>query len=226
MRLPILKRRNIAHETIELMIDLRGSDFLFRPGQYVHIIIPDPKHRDDQGNARDFSIVSAPSDREKLVIAFRNSQSAFKRNLSDLPLGTELEVEGPYGGFTLPKKSDRPLVFVAGGIGITPFMSMIRHTAEEELPHRIVLLYANSNAERVAYLSELGELAGMNPNFTFAEHRGHVTSAAVVDAAGEFPSPRFFIAGPPAMVTGVRATLVNAAFSEDDVIFEEFIGYA
>lgn len=226
MKLPICGRRTVAHETTEVLFDLCGKEFVFRPGQYVHVTIPDPKHRDEQGVSRDFSIVSSPRDKGKLAIAFRHSNSAFKRNLLEFPIGTDIEVEGPYGAFTLPKKGDRPLVFVAGGIGITPFMSMIRHAAEEGLPHRIVLLYANSDSARVSYLSELGECAGANPNFTFAEHRGHVTAAAVLDAAGELPAPRFFIAGPPQMVYGVRAALDQAAFPEDDIVFEEFIGYA
>ncbi len=226
MKLPVVNRRTIAQATTEIAIDLRGAQFTFRPGQYVHLTILNPRHRDDHGSARDFSIVSSPLDQEKLLIAFRESPSAFKRNLMEFSIGTEVEIEGPYGGFTLPKKTDRPLVFVAGGIGITPFMSMIRHAAEGELSHRIVLLYANSDVARAAYLAELGELAGMNPNFTFAEHRGEVTGAAVQDTAGELPAPRFFIAGPPKMVHAVRMALSEAAFPEDDIVFEEFIGYA
>ena len=113
------------------------------------------RRRDDAQSARHtFSIVSAPFENE-LVVATRMRDSAFKRALKALPIGSHAAIEGPFGSLTLHNDRARPAVFIAGGIGITPFMSMLRQATQDRLPQRLLLLYSNRRPEDAAFLAEL-----------------------------------------------------------------------
>src|SRR3989344_2737389 len=102
---PLLRREEIAEKTVALWLG-RPKGFEFKAGQNVDI-----------NSICSFSISSSPSDREAIRIAFRVSESEPKQELLKIPLGTKVKVDGPFGDFVLPKKSDRPIVFLAGGIG-------------------------------------------------------------------------------------------------------------
>ncbi len=225
MELPLLRRKTIAEGTTELAFSLDGVEFNFRAGQYVSVILPNPPFQDPRGNLREFSISSSPNNREALTVTFRDSGSPFKRGIAAIPLGIALGVDGPFGAFTLPKKTDRPLVLVAGGIGIAPFMSMARYAAEEHLPHRITLLYGNSAPERAAYREELQTLIRKNKQFTVHERYGEFTAAFIGERVSDIAGSRFYIAGPPRMVAAIREALRGAGAGEDDILFEEFTGY-
>jgi len=224
MRLPIINRRFVAEDTLEITLGLGGTEFSFRPGQYVSLTLLDASPSDAKGNIREFSIASPPGE-DMLSVAFRDSDSAFKRHLKSIPLGAEVFVEGPFGAFTLPRKTDRPLVFAAGGIGVTPFRSMIRHIHKEDLPHTIVLFYANTKSERAAYREEFQEIAASRDGVHFIEHIGPVTREALQRISKELVLPRYFIAGPPKMVAQLRQAMSEAGIEDDDVLFEEFTGY-
>ena len=109
-------------------------------------------------------MVTSPNDRGVLGLATRVRDSAFKRSLAELPVGAEVDVEQPKGDFLLPEDTEQEYVFIAGGIGITVFRSMLRYIAEESLPHRVTLVYSNRDVESTAFLGELQELERANPN--------------------------------------------------------------
>ena len=111
----------------------RPPDFKFEAGQSMNVSLIDPPETDAKGNARTFSIVSAPHEGE-LVVATRMRDTAFKRVLRAMPAGGRMQLRGPAGKFTLEGADTRPAVFLAGGIGITPFMSMSRQAAHDRLP--------------------------------------------------------------------------------------------
>lgn len=159
IKLPIIEQRTIAEKTDEVSFDLSGKNFVFIAGQYIRVTIPKLLYADPKGSSRVFTIASSPNEKNKLSIAFRDSGSGFKRTLLELPRGSLVEIEGPFGHFVLPRDASRPLVFIAGGIGITPFLSMIRFANENKLNYQITLLYANKNKENAAYLEELTSIA-------------------------------------------------------------------
>jgi ferredoxin-NADP reductase len=99
--------------------------FAFKAGQALAWTLIDPPETDDEGGMRNFSIASAPGEAD-LMIATRMRDTAFKRVLKTMPLGTEVHIVGPFGSLTLHQNTARPAVFLAGGIGITPFRSMLR----------------------------------------------------------------------------------------------------
>src|ERR1700676_3842754 len=96
----------------------------------------DPSETDSEGNVRSFSIASAPHE-ETLMVATRMRDAAFKRILKAMPIGTAVKIEGPSGDLILQDNSTRAAVFLAGGIGITPFRSIVHWAAKEKLPQRV-----------------------------------------------------------------------------------------
>jgi ferredoxin-NADP reductase len=235
--LRLQQREEIAHGTMAFRFD-KPAGFSFKPGQAIDLILSDPAVSGTEGARHAFSIVSAPHE-GTLEIATRMRDSAFKNALARLPIGGAVEVDGPFGSLTLHNKLDRAAVFVAGGIGITPFMSMLRHAAHVGLQQRLVLLYSNRRPEDSAFLTELQRLEGENPNFRLVptmtqmgESRlpwtgatGVIDAALLKEIAAELRDPIYYVAGPPAMVAGLRETLELAGVDGDDIRSEEFYGY-
>src|SRR5215469_11141355 len=158
-------REQIAAGTMAFHFD-RPHGFEFRAAQAVDITLLDPNETDAEGNIRTFSIASPPFE-DQLTIATRMRDSAFKRVLKSMPLGTAVHIDGPSGSLTLHKNSSKPAVFLAGDIGITPFLSMLRQAAYEKLPHQLFLFYSNRRPEDACFLETLNELQRTNPNFRF-----------------------------------------------------------
>src|SRR3990167_11558885 len=165
IKLPIVGQKTIAQKTNEVSFGLSDKEFVFMAGQYIQMALPELLYPDPKGASRTLSIASSSNDKEKISIAFRDSGSGFKKTLMELPLGTLVDIEGPFGFFTLPRNAAQSVVFIAGGIGITPCISMIRFADEIERPGRITLLYANRDKQSAAYLDELEAMANRNPRF-------------------------------------------------------------
>jgi ferredoxin-NADP reductase len=237
----LASRREVAVRTLAFEIT-RPAGFQFKAGQAADLTWVNPPETDSEGNTRTFSIASAPDD-QQLLFATRLQDTAFKRILEKAPLGTALRMEGPSGDLTLHNNASRAAVLIAGGIGITPFRSISRRAAHEKLAHKIVLFYANRSPEDAAFLQEMDAIQKDNPNFFFVPTmdqpsptwRGetgrinaemltrHLKKTALpeINAVG----PIYYVAGPPAMVAGIRAALSDAGINDDDVRSEDFTGY-
>lgn len=224
--LRILERNMIAKDTIEVVFDRHGEMCDFRPGQYLSITLPELLYPDPKGAHRDFSIASSPNNKETLTVAFRVSKSGFKQTLINMPLGAKVDAECCYGTFTLPEESERPVGFVAGGIGITPFLSIIRYAAEEKLPHKIFLLYGNRDAESAAYLEELEALEKENPNFKLEKIFGPLTEETLRKSVGAMENAHWSVAGSPSMVSLVKKAFAHSGVPSENIRSEEFAGYA
>jgi len=198
----------------------------------------DPAETDSEGNTRGFSIASGPHE-ETLMVATRMRDTAFKRVLKNMLIGTAVKIEGPSGDFTLPNNASRAVVFLAGGIGITPFRSMLVRAAKENLPHRIFLFYSNRRPEDAPFLEELQILERENSNYKLIASmtemekshlpwngvRGLINQEMLGRHLKSAGPPIYYIAGPPAMVKGLHAMLNNAGVDDDDIRSEEFAGY-
>jgi len=237
MPVRLQRREEVAHGTMAFHFD-KPAGFSFRPGQAIDLILTDPAVAGKEGERHAFSIVSAPHEGE-LVVATRMRNSAYKNALARLPVGALAQVDGPFGSLTLHNKQDRAAVLIAGGIGITPFMSMLRHATHSALQQRLVLLYSNRRPEDAAFLSELQRLEGENRNFRLVatmtqmgESRlpwmgqtGVIDEALLKRIGAELPAPIYYVAGPPAMVGSLRDALERAGVDGDDIRSEEFHGY-
>jgi ferredoxin-NADP reductase len=236
MRATIKEKQEVAKETLLVTFDLHGEEVEFVPGQYFFVNLPDVGHQDERGLRRHITVVTSPNEKGVLGLATRLRDSAFKRTLRELPVGAEVDVEPPKGKFVLPDDTSRPLVFVAGGIGITVFRSMLRFIREEELPYRVTLIYSCRDRESAAFLDELQELERELPNFrlvlTMTDDPGWEGETRRIDAEffksylGEnLNDYTFMVAGPPGMVEGMQSALAEAGVEEENVIASRFSGY-
>jgi len=214
----LLARHEIADGTMEFHFT-RPDGFEFKAGQAIELLLPQPAG----GHA--FSLVNSPSEGE-LVVATRMRDSVYKRALRALPIGASAKVDGPFGSLTLHRNPSRAAVFIAGGIGITPFMSIVRNAVEECLKHPMALVYSNRRARDAAYLDELRSIENLRLVATLTEEGGGFVDAATIRRAAEgLPAPIFYVAGPPAMVEAMKAVLEKAGVEDTDVRSEEFFGY-
>jgi len=230
-------REQVAEGTMAFHFD-KPDGFEFRPGQAIDVTLLNPPETDSEGNIRTFSIASPPYE-DGLMVATRMRDSAFKRVLKSMPLGTAVKIDGPSGSLTLHKNSSKPAVFLAGGIGITPFLSILRQAAHEKLPHELFLFYSNRRPEDTPFLDTLNELQKTNPKFRFVptmteigkSHQkwigqtGFIDSSMLANTVSSVQGPIYYIAGPPGMVAAMRQVIVTAGADEDDIRTEEFSGY-
>jgi ferredoxin-NADP reductase len=236
MQARIKEKMEVAKGTLMVTFDLLGEEVDFKPGQYFFVTLPDIGHQDEKGLRRHISVVTSANEKGTLGLATRMRDSAFKQTLRELPVGTNVEVEPPKGDFALPDETKRPLVFVAGGIGITVFRSMLLYIREEGLAHRVTLVYSNRDRESTAFLDELQELEQQIPDFrlilTMTEDPGWEGEKRMVDAQffkdhleGDLDGYTFLVAGPPAMTEGVEKALGEAGVQDANVIAESYSGY-
>ena len=230
-------REQVAEGTMAFHFE-KPAGFDFRAGQAADITLINPPETDAEGNIRTFSIVSAPFENQ-LMFATRMRDSAFKRVLNSMLLSTGVKISDASGSLTLHKNSAKAGVFLAGGIGITPFHSILREAAHDKLPHHLYLFYSNRRPEDAAFLDELEGMQKLNPNFRFvptmtemekskrkwAGKTGFIDSKMLIGTLPSLQGPIYYIAGPPAMVAAMRQMLISAGADEDDIRTEEFAGY-
>jgi len=230
-------REEVAERTMAFRFE-KPAGWTFKAGQFVDMTLLEPLETDAKGNTRTFSIASAPQE-ESLMVATRMRDTAFKRVLRTMPLGSEMRMEGPFGNLTLHNNAQRSAVLLAGGIGITPFRSMVFHAAFEELPHRVWLLFSNRRPEDAPFLEELQKLERENRNYRFVAtmtamarsrrawdgETGLLNEEMLSKYLAAAPSPIYYVAGPSGMVKGLRETLSKAGVDDDDIRTEEFAGY-
>lgn len=238
--MPIYKTRlknkkEIANGTMEFRLE-KPEGFTYKAGQFADYTIIDPKETDAEGNIRGFSLSSAPFE-DEIMFATRMRDTAFKRDMKGMDIGTELTLDAPYGSFTLQNNTKIPAVFLSGGIGITPVRSIILQATHNKTDHKIFLFYANKTPGDAAFLDELREAEKANPNFKFIPsmtndtsnvwmgETGFFTKEMLTKYIGDLMIPIYYIAGPAAMVASLRKTLTEADIDEDNIRTEEFSGY-
>jgi ferredoxin-NADP reductase len=230
-------RQEVAEQTMAFRFE-KPITLAFTPGQFIELTLLNPPESDAEGNSRVFSIASAPHE-DFVMVATRLRDTAFKRVLSGLPLGTEVRVEGPFGDLRLHNDKSRAAVLLTGGIGITPFRSILLNAAKEKRSQRLFLFYGNRRPEDAAFLDELQNLEKQNPYYRLIacmnemehSHRVWQGETGAIDAQmlakhlTEVASPIYYVTGPPTMVQVMRATLTGTGVDDDDIRTEEFAGY-
>lgn len=233
----LLSREEIARETLGFRFE-KPKGLAFTAGQWGDITLIDPPETDAEGNTRGFTITSAPYE-DDLMMATRLRDTAFKRVLRQMDVGTEFSLVAPGGSFTLHRDAEIPAVFLSGGIGITPVRSIVRQATHDGLEHRIYAFYANHRPEDAAFLDDLNAAAKANPHFTFAPtmtdmensaapwdgETGYVDKAMLERSIPDLDAPIYYISGPQAMVVAMREMLEAAGVKDHMIRTEEFQGY-
>ncbi|MCI4358298.1 MAG: FAD-dependent oxidoreductase [Thermoplasmata archaeon] len=214
----------------------RQEPFAWRAGQFLEMKFPDLV--DPRGPTRLFTISSSPTETGSLTISTKMSGSPFKQRLRTLRAGELVDITAPDGDFVL--EPGRPAVMLAGGVGITPFRSMLRYATDARIEKPLILIYSNRTPEDIVFRKELDELVRRNHSIQIIHtitrpaeskeawkgHVGHVDGELLRTAIRGVRHPLFYLAGPPGLVQADRKVLLQEIhLSEGDLRIDEFEGY-
>jgi glycine betaine catabolism B len=200
-------------------------------------------YNDPKGPIRHFTLASSPTE-EFILISTRIRNSPYKKRLDSLQIGTTVKVRGPQGKFTLHEDHSKPAVFLSGGIGVTPFRSMVKYATDKNLPIRIIMLDSNNNQQNILFKKDFENCATINKNlkiiYTITEvqnkdgdnewkgEKGRIDIAMLKRhlESDDIERSIFYICGPPAMVTAMRNILEqDLQITAQRIKVEEFTGY-
>ena len=207
----------------------------FQPGQYAAISF---YHNKRQSPARCFSIVSSPTDQNKLQFSTRIN-GRFTRALAQLEPDDIVNVYGPFGGFVFDAEADKKVVFIAGGIGITPFISMMRYSHILKLDNDVNLFYSSAVEAGIPFRDELisieKDLPNLKTRFVISngeitdetlKHRsfsGHIDSNLISNNLNEpLEDYKFYICGPPPFMAIIQSNLKKAGIPDGQILTEAF----
>lgn len=233
----LVHREFVAHETLAVQLE-RPDGFTFTAGQYVDLTLFNAPERDALGPMRSLSIASPPG-AAHIELVMRLRDTAFKRSLATMPMGTELHIEGPLDDLGLRADESRELVFIAGGVGIAPFMSVIREAAATGRALRATLFYSNRRPEDAAYLDALWHMEKRIRGFSFVPVMTRAHAAACtwrgetrrlgIDLLTQYlPSLNgraYYLVGGPYLISEMRRDLIVAGVSDADIGLELYAGY-
>lgn len=191
-------------------------------GQFIELYLPH-KDKDSRGDKRWFTLSSSPSeDFLSITTKIIDDSSSFKKALKALNPGDELQMSSPMGDFVLPKDASIPLIFVAGGIGCTPFRSIIKYLQDNGQTRDITVIY-NANASDDVAFREVFSKLGSN----FIEITGErISSAKIMEYTANKPSSYIYISGPEPMIEALYKELKHAGISKKQLFTDYFPGYS
>jgi glycine betaine catabolism B len=211
----------------------------FTPGQYLLWSIPHKKS-DLRGHRRYFSIASSPTeDNFTFVTKFSDKSSSFKANLRQLPVGAEIMATSLDGDFVLPKDTHQDCVFIAGGVGIAPFRSMVKHLLDTKQGQTITLFYSNNTVDEICFtdlFDQANRAFGMKTIYTLTAADqvpggwngkvGYIDADMIKTEADNFRKALYYISGPDPMVRAMEKTLASLAIPKRQIKTDYFPGYA
>ena len=213
----------------------------YLPGQYFYYTLPKMQVFDPRGATRHFTISSSPTEGDNISFTTRiRDKSAYKQAVKELNVGDYIEGEGPNGTYIIDENEPGPHVFLAGGIGITPFRSAIKYNVDKKLEEiKIHLIYANSNSEDIVFKKELEKFSkdfkNIKVDFTVSRPEesqqkwegitGRIDEALIRKLITDTQKPTFWVCGPPAMVETLEQILGKLKITSDRVRSEKFTGY-
>ncbi len=237
-----LKSKKQITEGTWAFIFEKPQGFQFKAGQHIRMTLLNPPETDSEGNSRFLSLASTPQESD-LVIAMRMRDTAFKRVLKNMPIGSKVLIQillgVPHGAFAIHENASKPAVFIIGGIGIVPVFSMIKDALERKLRHKIFLFYSNRRPEDAAFLDELESLSKENPSFTLVATMtepeksakawqgqiGFIDRSMLTKYLNDLQLPIYYIAGLSEMVSAMKTMLADSGVKEDNIQAEEFTGF-
>lgn len=235
--LPLKWKKQLSFDTFVFAFN-RNPDFKFIPGQYMEWTLQH-KNTDSRGNRRYFSIASSPTENDIMItVKFYNPSSSYKKSLFNMVDGQKIIASQVAGDFTLPKNLKKPLVFIAGGVGIAPFRSMIQYIIDKQLQSNIILFYSNRTANEILFSDtfQKAENYGVKTIYTLTDvnnipvdwqrERGYITEAMIKQYVGDYYQRAFYISGPQLMVQNFEKLLLNMKVKKGNIITDFFPGYA
>ena len=237
MKIKLFHKQQIAKDSWELMFE-KPEGFVYEPGQFIEIHLDHPKY-DDRGIKRWFTLSSSPTEGDLMVTTrLVEKHSTFKDALFHLEVGDIIGVDGPMGKFILPSDSSREILWIAGGIGITPFRSQMKFLLDnQEADRKITLIYSNRTKEDICFADLWESAKSEMPGFQLVEtlvedipddwkgETGMVDEAMIKRSVGDITNKVIYISGPEPMVEAFKPLLVSMGANEDSIHQDWFPGY-
>lgn len=227
-----LDHTEVAAENIVTFWFKPAKPVRYVAGQFIEMTLPHD-NADERGIKHWFTLSSSPSE-ELISITTKHAAdrvSTFKQVLFALNPGDEITISEPMGDFVLPKDISRPLVFVAGGIGITPMRSMVKWLHDNQEHRTIHLLYAANSLEEVAFrelFNDYGcptEIILTNPPSGWMGLTGHLDAAKILEIAPDVDGKLYYLSGPEPMVEALEKDLIDAGVDKRRIVGDFFPGY-
>lgn len=222
MKLTLIEKRNET-DNVKTFVFKSGTPLKWIAGQYL-IYSLEHKNKDLRGKMRFFTISSAPFEKYPTITTrIFEKPSTFKKNLNNLKIGAKIEAKGPDGDFIIEDYS-KNFVFIAGGIGITPFISILRQLDHDNKKVRITLLYSNKN-KNVIFKKDLEKLKERNSELKI----NYIFSPDRIDKKllNNFVNKNiiFYVSGPDPMVEEIEKTLTTLGIDKEYIKSDYFSGY-
>lgn len=244
MKIKLLKRETIAKDTVSFFFEPQ-EQVTRAPGQYYYLILSELKYPDPRGPKRQFTIASSPTEGSTMMITVRTRAeniSGFKRTLYELPDGALIDAEGPNGHYICDETQEGEQVFLAGGIGITPYRCFIKYAIDKNLTTPMHLIYANSTPDEITFRAELEEWTKSHPNIKvdmtvsrpeetpqipWTGLTGRIDLSLIQKLIPNWngPTVTFWICGPPPMVDSLDEVMGKAGIPSQRRKIEKFTGY-
>lgn len=209
----------------------RPAGFEFKPGQYMLVTIK----TDNKELMHPFSISSSPTDQDFIEFTKKLTQSEYSTRLRAMKPGDWTRIDAPYGKFTCECELEK-ILFLAGGIGITPFLSIIKYCTDKQLPTNMLLLYGVKNENEIVFRKELEDMQQRNKNLrvvhvvfepapTWIGKKGVITADLVKAEAPDYRDRIFYACGPPGMITAMQKLVAVLGIPETQLKLEVLAGH-
>jgi len=230
--------KNLAKDIYEFSF-YPSRPFSFLPGQYMEWTLAH-RNSDSRGDRRYFTIASSPTEGEiKLGLKFSNPTSSFKSHLKSFNLGDKIVAGQLAGDFVLPKDSNKRLVFIAGGIGVTPFRSMLKYLIDCQEKRNVILFYSAKTELEFAYrdvFSEAEREIGLKTVYLITEQKpgleigdnfrlGFITAELIKKEVADYPQCLFYLSGPSVMVQSYLKLLKSLKIPRSQIVTDYFPGF-
>lgn len=228
------ERKEIADRTYSFHFE-KPADFSYHAGQYVSFSVEPPEIAAPGGTMREYSLSSAPYENE-LATALRFRESKPKQQFMQLRKGDPVYLQGPFGTFAFHSDA-APIVLLAGGIGMTPLLSMLKQALHERWENEFTVLFSNRRIEDIPFLPELQKIVRVNNNVKLVnsltldpathwkEETGYITPKMIQKFITHPTAARYYISGPQRFVGGMWDVLDDLGISANRIHGEEFTGY-
>ena len=225
----LISKEVVAEDTYQFTFE-KPDDFEFLAGQYVFLDFLEPKHTDDRPSMRAMSIASAPQE-DFLIFIMRVSDSAFKKNITEMEVGEEISVKGPIGHIALPADVHQSIAFIISGVGVTAARSMIKHEEIIRSPRKVKMLYSSRTKESIVLKDELDNISLENYEIVHTLTReggdwdgeeGRIDRAMIEKYIDDIENTVYYVVGTGMFIESMKEILEGMGINKLNVHFDNF----